>query len=122
MLAQKIELGVTEEDYETDPEPVDLDPPASRAVARELAEQSVILLDNDGTLPLSGVRTVCVAGPNGDSPEALMGNYSFTNHVETPPGTPLGIDVPTVLAALRDELAGVDVRSRARLRRRGGRP
>ena len=36
-----------------------------------------------------------------------MGNYSFTNHVEVPAGTPLGIDVPTVLQELRSEFPGV---------------
>ena len=33
-----------------------------------------------------------------------MGNYSFTNHVEVPAGTPIGIRVPTVLEALGAEL------------------
>ena len=35
---------------------VDLDPPANRALAREIAEQAVVLLRNDGVLPLAGAR------------------------------------------------------------------
>ena len=107
VLRQKIALGVLDRPS-YDGAAVDLDPAESRAVARELAEQSVVLLANDGAiLPLTGVETVAVVGPNADSAEALMGNYSFTNHVEVPAGTPLGIRVPTVLEALRSELPGV---------------
>lgn len=107
VLRQKAELGVLERPVPAAGGVVDLDPAESRAVARELAEQSVVLLANDGVLPLHGVGAVAVVGPNADSAEALMGNYSFTNHVEVPAGTPLGIRVPTVLDALASELPDV---------------
>ena len=32
--------------------PLDIDPPEHRRIARELAERSIVLLANDGTLPL----------------------------------------------------------------------
>ena len=35
---------------------IDLDPPENRALAREIAEQSVVLLRNDGMLPLARAR------------------------------------------------------------------
>jgi beta-xylosidase len=108
VLRQKVALGVTR--LPTDATAaVELDPAASRTVAREIAEQSIILLANTGVLPLGGVGTIAVVGPNADSAEALMGNYSFTNHVEVPAGTPLGIDVPTVLQQLQSEFPGVPV-------------
>ncbi|MDF2806699.1 MAG: glycosyl hydrolase, partial [Cellulosimicrobium sp.] len=51
-------------------------------------------------------RRVAVVGPNADSSEALMGCYSFVNHVLAHhPGTPAGIELPTVLESLRDALA-----------------
>ena len=104
VLRHKLELGVFAEAVEG-AEAVDLDPPDSRAVARRLAEESVILLSNpQGILPLRPVARVAVVGPNADSPEAMLGNYSFTNHIQTPPGTPIGIELPTVLAALRAQL------------------
>ena len=67
-------------------------------------------------------RAVAVIGPNADRAEALMGCYSFANHVLAHhPGTPLGFAIPTVLEALRAELPGADVVRRG-LRRRGRRP
>jgi beta-glucosidase len=48
-----------------------------RALARELAAQSVVLLKNEGNLlPLSpNVKRLYVTGPNAASIEALIGNY-----------------------------------------------
>jgi hypothetical protein len=93
---------------------IDLDPPAHRALAARLAEQSVILLGNDGTLPLgvgaSAGRKVAVVGPNADDTSALFGCYSFANHVLAQhAGVELGLNADSVLAALRAELPGVDV-------------
>jgi beta-xylosidase len=101
VLRQKVELGVMHPSPTA--EDVDLDPAEARDVARRIAEESVILLANDGTLPLGPTSRIAVIGPNADSAEALLGNYSFTNHVEVPAGTPLGIALPTVLEALRAE-------------------
>lgn len=114
VLRQKAELGLLDQDFDPDATAdVDLDPPEHRAIARQLAEESVILLENSaGLLPLPPDLTrVAVVGCNADSPHALLGGYSFVNHVGVHhPGTPLGIRVPTVLEALREELGpGVTV-------------
>jgi hypothetical protein len=51
-----------------------------------------------------------VIGPCADDGRTMMGCYAFPNHVlPRYPGQGLGIEVPTVLQALRDELPGVDV-------------
>ena len=55
--------------------------PESRALALELARRSVVLLANDGTLPLPAARRVAVVGPRADTPEAMLGCYSFPMHV-----------------------------------------
>jgi beta-glucosidase len=48
-----------------------------RALAREVANKSMVLLKNDrNTLPLHGVKTLAVIGPNADSLLALEGNYN----------------------------------------------
>ena len=52
VLAQKERLGLLDDTFDQPPTSVDLDSPAHRALARRLAEESVILLSNDGTLPL----------------------------------------------------------------------
>ena len=114
-LAQKEELGLLDATFDEPPTQIDLDSPAHRDVARRLAEESVVLLTNDGILPLTGAgRTaparVAVIGPNAHRPEALMGCYSFANHVLAHhPGVELGIEIPSVLQALRTELAGSQV-------------
>ena len=53
-------------------------PPAHRALAREAAQKSLVLLRNDGVLPIvarSNVRRIAVVGPLADDDEALLGNY-----------------------------------------------
>lgn len=88
---------------------VDLDGPANRALAREVAEQAVVLLANDGVLPLgSDVRRVALVGPTAEDPMAVLGCYSFPAHVGLAhPEVPLGISLPTLAASLRAELPGV---------------
>jgi beta-glucosidase len=120
-LAQKEELGLLDETFEGDPPAtVDLDSAEHRDLARRLAEESVVLLSNDGVLPLGGPgRTtplrIAVIGPNADRSEALLGCYSFVNHVLAHrPDVPLGIEIPTVVDGLRQEsaigpLAGAEI-------------
>ncbi|MEJ5944810.1 glycoside hydrolase family 3 N-terminal domain-containing protein [Pseudokineococcus basanitobsidens] len=122
VLAQKAELGLLDATFDPDavPDVVDLDPPEHGRLAARLAEESLVLLSNDGTLPLgaraddggddAAGRRVAVVGPNADDPSALFGCYSFANHVLAQhPGTELGLDAPGVLAALREELPEVEL-------------
>ncbi len=109
ILRQKLELGLLDATFEEEPPAgVDLDPPRHRALARTLAEESVVLLSNDGVLPLAADRRIAVVGPNADRMGALFGCYSFVNHVlPQHPGFEPGIAAPTVLDALRAEFGAV---------------
>ncbi|MCT7351822.1 glycoside hydrolase family 3 C-terminal domain-containing protein [Streptomyces sp. 15-116A] len=112
VLLQKCELGLLDEDWAPEPTgPIDLDAPENRALARRLAEESVVLLDNpDGLLPLAPDTRIAVVGPRAADALAMLGCYSFPSHVLTHhPGVPMGIEIPTVLQALRDELPDAKV-------------
>ncbi|MCR5617752.1 MAG: glycoside hydrolase family 3 C-terminal domain-containing protein [Clostridiales bacterium] len=69
-------------------------------VARRATEESIVLLKNDGILPLdrSKVKTIGVIGPNADSVPALIGNYYGTSSRYT-----------TVLRGIQDA-CGDDIR------------
>ncbi|SER13649.1 beta-glucosidase [Lentzea xinjiangensis] len=104
VLTQKFELGLLDPGYSPAPQSnVDLDDAESRALAREVAERSIVLLHNDGVLPLSGKR-LAVVGPRADDAGAMMGCYSFPLHVGVHhPDAEMGIEVATVLEALRED-------------------
>ena len=116
-LTHKAGLGLLDADWTPEKSvagagEVDLDSPANRALAREMAEKSVVLLDPGTVLPLAAERpgftvprTVAVVGPAAADPRTFMGCYAFPNHVlPRYPGVGLGIDVPTAVDALRAEL------------------
>jgi len=55
----------------------ELDSAAHRAEARRLANESMVLLKNDGMLPLkAGVKKIAVVGPLADQTRPLIGNYA----------------------------------------------
>ncbi|MFB8773957.1 beta-xylosidase/alpha-l-arabinosidase [Streptomyces broussonetiae] len=117
VLLQKAALGLLDPDWNAVPAALDgadlddpaalrgkadLDRPENRQLAREIAEKAVVLLSNDGTLPLARPRRIALIGPNAAEPTAVLGCYSFPQHIGVRhPGTPLGIELPT----LRDTLA-----------------
>ncbi|MCB9137073.1 MAG: glycoside hydrolase family 3 C-terminal domain-containing protein [Caldilineaceae bacterium] len=86
VLAMKFAFGLFENPY-VDPAGVAAvwDTADHRALARRIAQQSIVLLKNDDDLlPLSsGLRSVAVIGPNADSARNLMGDYSHPAHIET---------------------------------------
>ncbi len=113
VLAQKERLGLLDATFDPDAVgDIDLDPLPHRELAARIAEESVILLTNDGTLPLAGerARRVAVVGPNADVTEAMFGCYSFSNHVLSQhPSFELGLDVATLRQALERELDGAEI-------------
>ena len=80
--------------------PDDIATPDHRAVSLKCAEKSMVMLKNNGILPLdkSKLKSVAVIGPNADSIDALRGNYYGTS-----------AHYVTFLDGIREEL-GEDVR------------
>ena len=75
-------LGLFDDDCEYDAIPVtSIDTDEHAALALKAATESMVLLENDGILPLNRqeIKTVAVIGPNADSIPALEGNYNGTS-------------------------------------------
>lgn len=53
--------------------------------ARTAAEKSVVLLENNGVLPLAGVRRVAVIGANADDVRAQYGDWTYFTHPKPDP-------------------------------------
>jgi beta-glucosidase len=72
---------------------------AHRDLARRIADESMVLLKNDGTLPLRTTKMkIAVIGPLANQTKVLLGNYS---------GTPT--HTVSILKGLRKEFAGASI-------------
>jgi beta-glucosidase len=56
----------------------ELDSPAHRELARRMANESMVLLKNDGVLPLKSPKRIAVVGPLAEETAVLLGNYNGT--------------------------------------------
>ena len=83
-LIMKVKLGLL------DPNPVfgvdgdlDFDPPANRKLAYEAACQSIVLLKNNGILPLKldEIEDIALLGPNSDNVFCLLGDYTYQSMI-----------------------------------------
>ncbi|MCA2218332.1 glycoside hydrolase family 3 N-terminal domain-containing protein [Jidongwangia harbinensis] len=120
LLTQKVELGLLDPDWTPEGSvaraaATNLDSAENRALAREMAERSIILLDAGTALPLTGadrptLGKVAVVGPTAADPRTFMGCYAFPNHVlPRYPDLGLGLEVQNAVEALRAELPGTEV-------------
>ena len=92
VLAQKERLGLLDARFDDAPESIDLDSPAHRDLARRLAEESLVLLTNDGRLPLAQPRRIALIGPNADS--AAVNAFWSVCPPPAPPPPPIAIAIP----------------------------
>ena len=82
ILVEKLRLGIFERPY-VDEGAIDLQSPSTVALAREVACQSVVVLENRGVLPLDPARgqRIALVGPTADDPLAPLCGYSFPVHL-----------------------------------------
>lgn len=78
-LQKKFELGLFENPYVVDDRVHEVfETPEQRSLARELAGRSMVLLKNDGLLPLKkSIKTLAVIGPNAHDGRNQLGDYSY---------------------------------------------
>jgi beta-glucosidase len=122
VLSAKFDLGLFDEPYvDATAASAAAATPAHRELARTIARKSIVLLRNDGVLPLTAdAGSIAVIGPNADTARNLFGDYAYPAHVESlqnvlesgrsglsTPGVesaeiaPVAIESPSVLDALR---------------------
>ena len=82
ILLEKLRLGLFERPY-VDEGRIDLQSASTVALAREVARQSVVVLENRGVLPLDPARgqRIALVGPTADDPLAPLCGYSFPVHL-----------------------------------------
>ncbi len=117
-LAKKFELGLFETPYVDEGRVTEVfETPDQHRLARQIAAQSLVLLSNDGTLPLTRSGRLAVIGPNAGDGRNLQGDYSYATQLDymlsiMPSGAPLsGVDpldltphairIPSLLEAIR---------------------
>ena len=100
ILTTKFRLGLFDNPYGMDAGAIsrDVHNQVHIALAKEVADESAVLLENNGILPLeiSNYKRLAVVGPNGN--QAVMGDYSWVR-----PNDAVGV---TLFEGLRDRLAG----------------
>ncbi|MBQ6657872.1 MAG: glycoside hydrolase family 3 C-terminal domain-containing protein [Prevotella sp.] len=78
VLRYKFRAGLFDKDaYFYSKEKIVLDTPEERQTAYDIASQSVVLLENNGVLPLKEAKNILLTGPNANSMWAMCGDYSF---------------------------------------------
>jgi beta-glucosidase len=85
VLRLKFALGLFERPYvDADEALAAVDTDAHRSLAATIARKSLVLLRNDGVLPLGPAPgTIAVIGPNADEVRNLFGDYSYPAHIES---------------------------------------
>ena len=78
VLRHKFRSGLFDKNpYLYSTEHIVLDSPEERQTSYEIASQSIVLLENNGILPLKEPGKILLTGPNANSMWAMCGDYTF---------------------------------------------
>ena len=78
VLRFKFRAGLFDKDaYLYSTEKITLDTKEERQTAYDIATQSIVLLENNGILPLKDVKNILLTGPNANSIWAMCGDYTY---------------------------------------------
>lgn len=89
--------------------PLELDSRESRELAYRIASESMVLLRNDGILPLAEGLDVALVGPDANSYWSMLGDYTFQSmqlFFHRHAVDPASLNVPTFLEAFREGYRG----------------
>jgi beta-xylosidase len=108
VLCAKFALGLFDDPYaDVDRAAAAAATDAHRGLARRIAQKSIVLLKNDGILPLAPeAASVAVIGPNADAARHLFGDYCYSAHVESL--REVLASGGSALSATFDDLDGID--------------
>lgn len=108
VLQEKYNQGVFEHPFIKE-DAIELGTEKNHALAVEVAEKSLVLLKNDGTLPLKQAGSVALVGPLADHPYAMFGGYSTPIHLQGShgPEETVPLHAKTIRAALSEVLGDV---------------
>lgn len=83
VLQLKFDLGLFDNPYVDEGRiSILINPPEQRALSRKIAQKSMVLLKNDGVLPLSkSLQSIAVIGAHADSARLLQGDYHYPSHL-----------------------------------------
>jgi beta-glucosidase len=103
ILVEKVRLGLFERPY-ADEGAIELQSPATVELAREVAREAVVVLENRGVLPLDPARgqRMALVGPTADDPLAMLCGYSFPVHLILNDAGETAAQVVTPRAALEE--------------------
>jgi beta-glucosidase len=103
ILVEKLRLGLFERPY-ADEGAIELQSPATVELAREVAREAVVVLENRGVLPLDPARgqRMALVGPTADDPLAMLCGYSFPVHLILNDAGETAAQVVTPRAALEE--------------------
>lgn len=78
VLKLKMELGLLDKKEQFGANGhIQFDTPEERQTAYQLASQSVVMLRNNGVLPIKEPKKIALVGPNANSMWAMLGDYSY---------------------------------------------
>lgn len=103
VLRMKFKMGLFENPY-VDPAEAEaiVRSEAHRQLARNVAQKGIVLLKNDGILPLSkDIKSIAVIGPNADMPYNQLGDYTAPQDRN---------DIKTVLDGVKQAVPQANVR------------
>jgi beta-glucosidase len=80
-----------------------LDNEEHRKLALEVAREAIVLLKNDGVLPLpKNLKAIAVIGPNANEPRNMLGDYHYDAHLAK---DTVSVKVVTVLEGIRNKVS-----------------